>query len=120
MIRYVLISALLVVAVYSFTIEDENEDTFLEEAKEELDPEEERRIALPPGAVCNGHKSDCQCLRRPNTSAAAHGSGDSGGPPSATARRGGPGPPSRSDPAETDTSGAVEEIMLHDSFVNCC
>uniref|UniRef100_A0A482Z971 U33-Lycotoxin-Lsp1c_1 n=1 Tax=Lycosa sp. SGP-2016 TaxID=1905177 RepID=A0A482Z971_9ARAC len=62
MIRYVLISALLVVAVYSFTIEDENEDTFLEEAKEELDPEEERRIALPPGAVCNGHKSDCQCF----------------------------------------------------------
>uniref|UniRef100_A0A482ZEP2 U33-Lycotoxin-Lsp1m_1 n=1 Tax=Lycosa sp. SGP-2016 TaxID=1905177 RepID=A0A482ZEP2_9ARAC len=62
MIRYVLISALLIVAVYSFTIEDENEDTFLEEAKEELDPEEERRIALPPGAVCNGHKSDCQCF----------------------------------------------------------
>nr|C0HLR8.1 RecName: Full=Kappa-lycotoxin-Os1a; Short=Kappa-LCTX-Os1a; AltName: Full=Toxin Osu1 [Oculicosa supermirabilis] len=20
------------------------------------------RLALPPGAVCNGHKSDCQCF----------------------------------------------------------
>nr|QDC23149.1 toxin 27 precursor [Cupiennius salei] len=60
MIKYILIFALLIAAVYSFTIE-QDEDLLSEDAEEEVVPEE-ARFMLRVGAVCDGNKSDCQCL----------------------------------------------------------
>nr|QDC23150.1 toxin 40 precursor [Cupiennius salei] len=59
MIKYILISALFISAVYSFTVE-EDEALMPEAAEEEIIPEEARK-SLPDGEECDGNKDDCQC-----------------------------------------------------------